>query len=455
MCPLVFAGFAPHPALLIEGVGDELKREARPTDKAYKQLAASLLATKPSTVVVVSPHGPVFADTYTIAGWDTLVGDFTPFGSPVSMVWSGAKEYIERARKLAEERGLPLAVINSRQLANHRYSPNLDHGTMVPLWYLQQAGWQGTIACVRIGGLPPDQCYDIGKILAAAATDEDVALIASGDLSHCLSEDGPSPYNPAGAEFDKLIADSLAAGDYEAVLSIPVQLRQRAAECGWRPLVTLLGALSGRKTRSEVLSYQGPYGVGYLIAAFPFLAGEKPEGEISRPNHTAVSEHASLAKEAIQTYLTSGKVLELPQPPLSLATPAAAFVSLKLAGQLRGCMGTIEPARENLAAEIVANAIAAATKDPRFKPLSREELAEVAISVDVLSPPEPAEFSDLAPAKFGLIAQWQGRRGLLLPDLAGVDSPEEQLRIVCQKAGIPWDKAEEAQLFIFRVKRFY
>lgn len=454
MCPLVFAGFAPHPPLLIEGVGDELKGEARPTDLAYKQLADSLVAAKPTTVVVVSPHGPVFADTYTIAGWDTLTGDFTPFGSPVSMAWPGAKEYIERARQLAEERRLPLAVINSRQLASHRYSPSLDHGTMVPLWYLQQAGWQGTVACVRIGALSPNQCHEIGKVLAAAAADEAVALIASGDLSHCLSEDGPSPYNPAGAEFDRLIADSLRAADFEAVLSIPAQLRQRAAECGWRPLVTLLGALHGRETGSEVLSYQGPYGVGYLIATFPFAAGETP-AELSLAGPTGASEHASLAREAIRTHLAEGKVLEMPQPPLSLAAPAGAFVSLKLAGQLRGCIGTIEPVQKNLAAEIIANAIAAATEDPRFQPLRLEELGDVAISVDVLSPPAPAEFTDLDPAELGLIAQWQGRRGLLLPNLAGVESPEEQLRIVCQKAGIPWNRAKEAQLFVFRVKRFY
>ena len=455
MCPIVFAGFAPHPPLLIEGVGDEHKPDAAQTDRAYRQLAARLAETNPETVLVVTPHGPVFSDAYTIAGWDTLEGDFTPFGSPVSMTWKADTEYSRRAESLVAARGLPLLVINSRQLASHRYSTGLDHGTMVPLWYLREAGWQGKVVCIRIGGLPPRQCYEIGKVLAEAAGEKNVALIASGDLSHCLSEDGPSPFNPAGAEFDQRIADALAKGDYQAVLSITPEFRQRAAECGWRPLVTLLGALDGRKSTSQVLSYEGPFGVGYLTAVFTLEDGEKPRFIFPWPQPSDASVHVQLARKAISQYLLTGRVMDLPAPQSPLDSPAAAFVSLKLDDQLRGCIGTIEPEHENLGMEIIANAIAAATGDSRFEPVTAEELEQLSISVDVLSEPVPADYSQLDPAKLGLIAQWRGRRGLLLPDLPGVDTPEEQLQIVCRKAGIPWEKAREAKLFTFTVERFY
>jgi len=454
LCPIVFAGFAPHPPLLIEGVGNEGKTEVAQTDRAYRQLAARLAETNPETVLVVTPHGPVFSDAYTIAGWDTLKGDFTPFGSPVSMIWEADTEYSRRAEELAEARGLPLLAINSRQLASHRYSTGLDHGTMVPLWYLREAGWQGKVVCIRIGGLPPRQCYEIGKVLRDAA-EGIVALIASGDLSHCLSEDGPSPYNPAGAEFDHTIAAALGKSDYQAVLSIPPEFRQRAAECGWRPLVTLLGALDGLVSQSEVLSYQGPFGVGYLVAAFTLAAGVKPGFTFPRAQPADASAHVQLAREAIRRYLLRGQAMDLPNPPPPLDVPAAAFVSLKLDDQLRGCIGTIEPEHENLGKEIIANAIAAATGDPRFEPVTAEELEQLSISVDVLSEPVPADYSQLNPAKLGLVAQWKGRRGLLLPDLPGVDTPEEQLQIVCSKAGIPLDKAGEAKLFTFSVKRFF
>lgn len=455
MCPLVFAGFVPHPALLIDGVGDEQKHEVAETDKAYRQLAGRLSQVNPDTVVVVTPHGPVFSDAYTMAGWDTLKGDFTPFGSLVSMSWQSDGDFIKRAEEMAEAADLPLIALTPRQLASHRHGTGLDHGTMVPLWYLQEAGWQGKVVCVRIGGLPPSQCYDIGKVLAAASGRDRVALIASGDLSHCLTDFAPSPYNPAGAEFDSLIVEALEQGDYTKVLSIPPDFRQRAAECGWRPLVTLLGVLDGRSSTSEVLSYQGPFGVGYMVAAFTLGSQERPSLPFPRHRPANGSSLVKLAREAIAHYLATGQKLPAPVLESPMDRRAGVFVSLKMDDQLRGCIGTVQPEQENMAREVIANAISAASADPRFEPVTAEELEELSISVDVLTEPVPAEYSELNPAKLGLVAQWQGLRGLLLPDLPGVDSPEEQLKIVCAKAGIPWEKAGEAELFTFSVERHY
>jgi AmmeMemoRadiSam system protein A len=453
--PLIFAGFVPHPPLLIEGIGDEEKGEVAETDLAYREFARRLQAASPTTVVIVTPHGPVFSDAYTMAGWETLQGDFAPFGSLVSMSWPNDRDYVERAQTLAAARDLPLAALSARELASRRQSTDLDHGTMLPLWYLEKAGWRGKVVCVRIGGLSPAQCHEIGKILALAAGEERCALVASGDLSHCLTQGAPSPYNPAGAQFDQLIHRALKEGDFSAILAIPPDLRQQAAECGWRPLVTLLGALDGRACRSEVLSYQGPFGVGYLVAAFepgPLGSGPSLAPPQSRP--VDASPHTRLARAAIRHYLDTGKELQVKaQAPLDKR--AAAFVSLKLDDQLRGCIGTIEPRYANLAQEIVANAIAAASEDPRFEPVTDAELDQITISVDVLSPPTPAQYSRLDPARLGLIARWQGRQGLLLPDLPGVDTPQEQLRIVCAKAGIPWSRAREAELFTFTVERYH
>lgn len=453
MSSFVFAGFVPHPPLLIEGIGDEDKVEVVETDRAYREFAQGLVAAAPTTVVVVTPHGPVFSDTYTMAGWDTLKGDFAPFGSVVSMTWKNDSDYVERAQALAAAVDLPLLSLSARELASHRHNTDLDHGTMVPLWYLQEAGWQGKVVCVRIGGLPPGECYAIGKILARAAGEERIALVASGDMSHCLSERAPSPYNPAGAQFDQLVVDALKRQDYEAILAISPDLRQRAAECGWRPLVTLLGALDGRSSQAEVLSYQGPFGVGYMVVTFtPGPLGSSPGLTFPTSLVIDVSPEVRLARNAIRHYLDTGLVLAV-QATEPMANQGAAFVTLKLDDQLRGCIGTIQPEQSSLAQEIVANAIDAASSDPRFTPVTLEELDQLSISVDVLSDPLPADYSELDPARLGLIAQWRGKRGLLLPDLPGVSTPEEQLKIVCAKANIPWSKAGEAELFTFSVKR--
>ena len=438
---MVYGGFVPHPPLLVEGIGDEEKAEVAETDRAYRKFALGLKEASPTTVVVVTPHGPVFSDAYTMVSGESLEGDFAPFGSAVLMSWQNDSQYIRRAQTLAAASNLPLFPLAPKK-TSYRCT-NLDHGAMLPLWYLQGVGWSGKVVCIRIGGLSAVQCYEIGRILAQASGKDRVALVASGDMSHCLSEHAPSPYNPAGGQFDRLVVKALEEKDFTAILKIPLELRQRAAECGWRPLVTLLGALNGCPCQSEVLSYQGPFGVGYLVATFLPLS----EGK-------GISPHAELAREAIRQYLTTGVIpVVTPIPPLKKR--GAAFVSLKKEGQLRGCIGTIQPEQPSLAQEIAANAIAAATEDPRFEPVTLSELELLSISVDVLSEPVLADYSQLDPDKYGLIAQWGGRRGLLLPDLPGVETPREQLEIVCKKAGIPSDKSRAAKLYIFTVERFF
>lgn len=159
-----------------------------------------------------------------------------------------------------------------------------------------------------------------------------------------------------------------------------------------------------------------------------------------------------LARRAIEAYVRGGRVISPPDPlPPEFSRRAGAFVSIKKHGALRGCIGTYLPTRENLAAEIIANAVKAATQDPRFPPVRPEELPHLRISVDVLSPPEPCTEADLDPKRYGVIVEREGRLGLLLPDLEGVDTVEEQLRIAKMKAGIP--PGEPCKIYRFTVER--
>ena len=162
---------------------------------------------------------------------------------------------------------------------------------------------------------------------------------------------------------------------------------------------------------------------------------------------------AALAKQTIEEYVRTGRKPAPPDPvPENMAGAAGAFVSLKKAGDLRGCIGTIEPAYGNLANEIISNAIAAATRDPRFPPVTPDELAALDISVDVLSPPEPVGGPDaLDPKWYGVIVSAGRRRGLLLPDIEGVDTAAEQIAICRRKGGIGPD--EDVTLQRFTVER--
>lgn len=167
--------------------------------------------------------------------------------------------------------------------------------------------------------------------------------------------------------------------------------------------------------------------------------------------------YVKLAKNTIETYLKTGKIPPLPKnlPQEMLAKKASAFVSLhQKDGSLRGCIGTFLPTKPNLALEIVTNAISSATQDPRFPSLTEKELDNLTYSVDILSLPKKATQKQINPKKYGLIvAAEDDRRGLLLPDLPGVDTPEQQIKICCQKAGI--DPKEKVSYQIFSVERHH
>jgi len=161
-----------------------------------------------------------------------------------------------------------------------------------------------------------------------------------------------------------------------------------------------------------------------------------------------------LAKNAVETYIKEGRVIAPPIPlPPEMAAKAGVFVSIKKHGELRGCIGTFLPTKDSIAEEIIANAISSATKDPRFPPIDRRELADLQYSVDVLSTPQKVKSkSELDPKKYGVIVSSGFRRGLLLPDLEGVNTVDDQLRIAMLKAGISPD--EDIEIFKFTVKRY-
>jgi len=166
-----------------------------------------------------------------------------------------------------------------------------------------------------------------------------------------------------------------------------------------------------------------------------------------------------LAKKAIETYVGTRKTISPPPP--GEGTPemkekAGVFVSLhtKKDGALRGCIGTFQPSQSNVAEEVISNAISAATRDPRFYPVQPGELEDLDISVDVLTEPEPVkDVEQLDAKKYGVIAQSGWRKGLLLPDLEGVDTPEYQIEICRRKAGI--GPKEPVKLYRFEVRRYH
>jgi AmmeMemoRadiSam system protein A len=283
-----------------------------------------------------------------------------------------------------------------------------------------------------------------------------VALIASGDLSHRLKPDAPAGFDPAAHLFDEEVVAAVESNDPQRIAKIDHDLRRTAGECGYRSLLIALGATMELPAASEVLSYEAPFGVGYLVAQLT----SRVETNNERPSEAALEADLTrmlpqLARDAVETYVRTGTRLRTTEDNDYLKLPAACFVSLKTSdGDLRGCIGTIEPTETTLAEEIVSNAIGSATRDPRFLPVAADELADLHYSVDVLAPAEPARFEDLNPEVYGVIVEDESGvlRGLLLPAIEGVKTAEQQVEIAARKAGIR--PGSPLSLYRFRVERF-
>jgi AmmeMemoRadiSam system protein A len=162
-----------------------------------------------------------------------------------------------------------------------------------------------------------------------------------------------------------------------------------------------------------------------------------------------------LARDTVELYVRERRILDVGSRDLTpdMRETAGVFICLKIRGMLRGCIGTFQPCEQNVAREVVRNAVSAATADPRFSPVSLDELADIEYTVDVLTAPEPVRgVAELDPKRYGVIVQAGGRRGLLLPDLEGVDTAEAQVRIAMQKADIP--PGTPVALSRFEVKRY-
>lgn len=456
---------SPHPPVLINEIGGVRTQVLQATLTNMHQVCGELLATEPDCIVFLTPHGNVFRDCFSYLRMEKLDGNLADFGQRnIGASLSNDWDMISLVSELAPQKGIEFIGITTEIADHHNLNGRLDHGILVPLYFLQQAGMKELpILAISIGMLDKQELYTFGKIIREASDrlGKKVAVVASGDMSHALKEEGPYRFHPDGPRFDQALKQALSEGDFAAVLQIPVEIRENARECGYPSLLVLLGAMDGFKPAQMQLSYEGPFGVGYLTAGFK--PGEETEGllaglEVQQQAVMAVrraqeSPIVRWARMNLESSVLHGSKPQLAEDMAYLEMKqAAAFVSIKKSGQLRGCIGTFLPSYMNLADEVAHNALAAGLKDPRFSPVTGKELAELEYSVDVLGRPEPCCREELDPKKFGVIVTSGHRRGLLLPDLEGVDTVEEQLQIACQKAGI--SPREKYEIQRFEVQRF-
>ena len=439
------AFMVPHPPMIVPEIGRGSEEQIKEIIRAYEQVADEIAACRPETIIIVSPHTVMYADYFHISPGRRAKGSFAQFGAPqVRFSEEYDEELTDRICLLAAQRHFPAGTLAERDA-------RLDHGTMVPLWFIRQKYEGGKILRIGLSGLPLTDHYTLGMMLKEAvdALGRKAVLVASGDLSHKLQEYGPYGFAPEGPAYDQRIMDVCGRGAFGELFGFDETFCEKAAECGHRSFVIMAGALDGCAVKTQTLSHQDVTGVGYGICTF------RPEGEDpsrhflsdylaqaqSRIKEQAAQSDAyvRLARKSLETYVREERMIKEPAdlPEDMKNTRAGAFVSIHKHGKLRGCIGTIAPTEPTLAMEIIRNAVSAATRDPRFDPIEADELQWLEINVDVLGEPEKIDsISQLDVKRYGVIVSCGHRRGLLLPDLDGVDTPQQQVEIAMRKGGI-------------------
>ncbi|HIY64480.1 MAG TPA: AmmeMemoRadiSam system protein A [Candidatus Mediterraneibacter stercoripullorum] len=442
------AVMVPHPPLIIPDVGRGEERKIQATIDAYDKAARFLADLRPDTVVVLSPHSVMYADYFHISPGSGSKGSFARFRAPearFSVKYDS--EFVEELCREAEARDVPAGTLGERD-------KSLDHGTMVPLYFLNKYLTDYRLVRIGLSGLSLARHYELGQCIQSMAGQlgRNVAVIGSGDLSHKLKEDGPYGFQKEGPEYDERIMDVMGRAAFGELFDFPEDFCDRAAECGHRSFTIMAGTLDRCSVKAERLSHEGTFGVGYGICTYE-VTGKDPQRNFlerylseqqkqAEKRKSAEDPYVRLARKTIETYIRTGEKIPVPEglPEEMYDRRAGVFVSLKEEGRLRGCIGTISPARGCVAEEIIENAVSAAVRDPRFRRVEPEELPLLVYSVDVLGETEEIEsMAQLDVKRYGVVVSRGHRRGLLLPNLEGVDTVEDQIDIARRKAGISDD----------------
>ena len=459
---IVGAVMVPHPPLIVPEVGRGGEKVVEETISSYIKAAEFIKDLAPDTIVLSSPHSIMYADYLHISPGSHAEGNLGMFNAPqVTFSVDYDEELSSGICSLAEAAMIPAGYEGERD-------SSLDHGTMVPLYFIRQKYTDFKLVRIGISGLDLVDHYRLGQVISEAADvlGRRVVYVASGDLSHKLQEDGPYGFDKAGPEYDSKIMDVMGSGRFGELLKFDPVLCDDAAECGHRSFVMMAGALDGKGVESTKLSHQDVTGVGYGICTYKvtgednsrkFLVTFVEEKESEASERKANEDpFVSLARLTVETFIRHNTLPDLPEdlPAEMTERKAGVFVTLHIGDSLRGCIGTIMPVRKCIADEIRANAVSACSRDPRFMRVRPDELARITYSVDVLGDAEDISSEDeLDVKRYGVIVTNGDRRGLLLPDLDGVDTVADQVAIARAKAGI--EPSEPVSLQRFEVVRHF
>ena len=250
----------PHPPIIIPEIGKGNLEKVKKTVKAFEKLADEIVKLNPDTIFIVTPHSALHPYFFSIYSEEKLTVNFANFGAPqVSIEFDNDIEFVKELNNQIKE--------NFNKLNFLPAGTPLDHGSGVPLYYLAKAGYKNKIAVINYTALGKKEHKLFGEkiVKTAEKISRKIVFTASGDLSHKLIPGAPAGYDKDAYKFDDLIVEKINKGDYKSIEDISSDMRATAGECGYNSLMIAFGVVGGKPEKNEVLSYEAPFGVGYLV----------------------------------------------------------------------------------------------------------------------------------------------------------------------------------------------
>jgi len=435
----------PHPKLAIPAVGRGEERKIVKTLNSLDMVAQEIAFLRPETIVFITPHNVIYDDYFHISPGIGAKGHCSALGTKhVKLSLTYDPNFAAVTSSVAGKYGIIAKTLGERKAP-------LDHGVVVPLWFINRRFSKFKTLRISPSKLDEKDHYRLGQSLSEAASNigRRTVIIASGNLSRDLNKKASEGYVDEALEYDKEMVEIFKSGDFERLFRVPHSLRDSADPCEHSIYAVLAGALDKRLVRAEMLSYENTLGEGYAVAAFtpgPYdekrnylEKSENVQRRLVMKSRSAEDAYCILARRALEYSVLHGLDLPIPVglPKEMLTNRAGVFVSIYVDNRLRGAAGALDPTTINIASEIAKYAVQAGQADKRFLPVNIDELPGLVYKVDIIGLPEKVQSPDqLDVYRYGLIITAQNTWGVMLPNHPGIDTPEQQIAAVMQRARI-------------------
>ncbi|WP_165252804.1 AMMECR1 domain-containing protein [Adlercreutzia sp. ZJ304] len=458
----------PHSPNTIPWLSKGHYKEATQTTTACEEIGSRIGQLKPDTIIVISAHAPSVGNYFYVPKRKIMYGNTGEFSFRQHMIKKEpAWNFIDKLVEVGKRNSCPITTFenNPRLRRKHKLNGSFDLATYIPLYFVEQFWQDYRLVTISLSDLPPSDHYLCGTVIERTIQQLEgtYVIIASAELSHKTTEDSPYGYVEDGLIFNGLVCQSILDGNVNKLLSLDYARRNHVGQCGVDAIAMLYGTGNSMKFSGDILSYEHTFGIGMVVASLTHTnkkskttnsAIKARSLELTADKRSRESEPVRLARKAIDYYLRTGETLDDPPPSSipALMEPSGVFISLVKNGKWRGFYGNPDPTEFSAAHDIIDYALTAVIEND-IGPISRKELREIDIVVELVTSIEPvSDMSMYDCNSYGVLVKYRQTEGIIVANAPSIANTERQYEAALRNAGAK--KNSKVRRYRFTTERF-